>query len=122
MIKLTDFLQKVKNGATISFHETQLVIMENYDYHPTEFNNGLNDDLVTNAPGTNEGSCKIFAFARLNSLTDEQTLILFGDYYRVDVLQNPNGADHQNIRNFMKYGWSGIAFNGVALTPRNSRI
>jgi len=34
------------------------------------------------------------------------------------VLGNPQGTDHQNIRNFMKIGWIGIAFEGDALKPR----
>ncbi len=51
----------------------------------------------------------------MNRLTPEQTLQLFGDYYRIDVLQNPDGTDHQNIRNFIKFGWNGIAFDGKAL-------
>ena len=118
MIKLPEFLQKIKNGETVSFHEAQLVIMENYDYHPTEFNNGLDDILIVNPAGTNEGSCKIFAFAKLNNLSKESTLNLFGDYYRADVLQNTEGTAHQNIRNFMQFGWEGIEFKGVALTPR----
>ena len=43
---------------------------------------------------------------------------LWGQYYR-DVLKNPDGDDHQNIRNFMKYGWEGVPFeNGIALTRK----
>ena len=64
---------------------------------------------MTNAAGSNEGSCKIFAFALHQQLTPEQTLNLFGDYYQ-DVLNDPNGTSHQNIRNFMHSGWTGIKF------------
>ena len=43
---------------------------------------------------------------------------LWGQYYR-DVLANPNMSDHQNIRNFFKYGWEGVDFsNGIALTKK----
>jgi len=42
-------------------------------------------------------------------------LALFGDYYRSDVLKNPEGSDHQNIRNFMHKGWAGVTFKGEAL-------
>ena len=38
-----------------------------------------------------------------------------GDYYRVDVLQHPDATDHQNIRQFIQYGWAGITFEGCAL-------
>jgi len=43
---------------------------------------------------------------------------LWGQYYR-DVLATPTKDDHQNIRNFMKYGWDGVDFaNGIALTKK----
>jgi len=31
---------------------------------------------------------------------------------------NPNGTDHQNIRNFMKTGLEGLQFDGIALTEK----
>jgi len=71
-----------------------------------------------NSAGTNEGSCKIFAFALIHQLSEQQTLNLFGDYYRIDVLTDPNGSGHQNIRNFIRDGWQGIDFKNVALTFR----
>jgi hypothetical protein len=115
-MSLTSFLEKIKNNTTVSFDETIAAITENYHYQPTEFSNGLNEDILVNQAGTNEGSCKIFAFAQIHRLDQQQTLNLFGDYYRRDVLNNPNGSGHQNIRNFMKYGWEGICFKGQALT------
>jgi len=117
-MSLASFIEKVKNNENVSFDETIAVITDNYDYQPTEFSNGLNEQLLVNQAGTNEGSCKIFAFAQLNQLNQQQTLNLFGDYYRLDVLNNPDGTGHQNIRNFMKFGWDGIHFNGVALTTK----
>lgn len=115
---LTTFLQKIQNQQPISFDETMNVIAENYHYQPTEFSNGLGSDRLVSAAGVNQGSCKIFAFALLHSLSPEQTLNLFGDYYHIDVLQNPNGTDHQNIRNFIKYGWDGISFQIPALLSK----
>jgi hypothetical protein len=32
-------------------------------------------------------------------------------------LAHPTGGDHTNIRNFMLSGWSGVKFDGLALTP-----
>lgn len=107
------FLNTVKSNETVSFTETIAVISENYAYQPTAFKNGN----IENAAGQNEGSCKIFAFAKLNELTEAQTLSLFGDYYRVDVLENPDATDHQNIRQFMQHGWTGVTFENAALTP-----
>ena len=73
--------------------------------------------MLVNEAGTNEGSCKIFYFAQLNNLNVQQTLACFGRYYSEDVLSNPTGNDHGNIRNFMKTGWQGIEFKSVALLP-----
>lgn len=113
---IPEFLDRLNDDAPIAFADTMAVIADNYAYQPTEFSNGLGDDTVLNAAGSNEGSCKIFAFAKLQHLSQSQTLQLFGDYYRKDVLENPNGNDHQNIRNFIKYGWDGIHFSGDALS------
>lgn len=117
-MNLKNFLEKIQNQQAISFNETIAFIDENYDYQPTEFSNGLGEDKLISPAGVNQGSCKIFAFAQLHNLTPEQTLNLFGDYYHVDVLQNPDATDHQNIRNFMKYGWEGISFQNQPLLEK----
>jgi hypothetical protein len=105
---LNDFLEKLDSQPdNIQFEETMQIIEENYRFKPTAFTNGPN----TNNKGTNEGSCKIFAFAKLNSLGNSQTLACFGKYYREDVLQHPDNTDHGNIRQFMKTGLAGIQFN-----------
>jgi len=95
----------------VSFDDVINTINENYQYTPTTFSNG---DVI-NESGTNEGSCKIFSFAQLHNLSEEQALTCFGKYYRDDVLQHPEGNDHGNIRNFMVSGWEGIKFSGEAL-------
>lgn len=115
---LKQFLERIHHDEPVSFEETMAIIAENYYYQPTEFSNGLTDDILVNPASTNEGSCKIFAFAKLHQLSKEQTLNLFGDYYRTDVLPNPLGTGHQNIRNFMKYGWEGIQFAGKPLSTK----
>ncbi|PZX55875.1 HopJ type III effector protein [Algoriphagus ratkowskyi] len=99
----------------IDFSDVIEFIDANFNFTPTRFTNG---DTVNEA-GQNNGSCKIFSFASLQNLTQDQTLALFGDYYRTDVLANPEGTDHQNIRNFMQTGWEGILFEGEALRPKN---
>jgi len=93
-----------------SFPETIAYIDEKYIFTHTTFKNG---NQINNA-GENNGSCKIFAFAQLQQLTKEETLTLFGDFYQ-DVLNTPEATDHQNIRNFMIFGWEGIHFEGEAL-------
>ena len=119
-MSLADFLEKINTNVAVSFDETIAVIAENYHYQASEFSNGLDEHVLVNKVGTNEGSCKIFAFAQLHGLEQLQTLNLFGDYYRLDVLNDPQGTGHQNIRLFMSYGWGGIRFNGEALTARSS--
>ncbi|MFE3867343.1 HopJ type III effector protein [Flavobacterium sp. LS2P90] len=109
---IADFLEKLKHTPeSIAFTETIAIIEENYDFTPTAFENGLQH----NAAGENSGSCKLFSFAEIQNLSEAATLACFGVYYYEDVLKNPNGTDHQNIRNFLKTGWEGIAFYGSAL-------
>ena len=103
---------------TLEFSEVIETINANFDYTPTRFTNGRGDDKVINEAGSNEGSCRIFAFALLQGFSAEETLALFGKFYREDVLGNPAGTDHANIRTFMRHGWTGIHFDGVALKPR----
>lgn len=110
-----NLIEKIKTAPeSISFPEVISFIDENFSFAPTHFTNGK----TVNEANQNNGSCKIFSFAKLQDLTQEQTLHLFGDYYRKDVLENPEGTDHQNIRNFMDSGWEGIAFDGDALQAK----
>lgn len=112
---LADFLHKLTaDPQSIEFTDTMALIDELYEFTPSEFRNGE----LTNAAGQNNGSCKLFAFARLRGLSKEQTLACFGAYYRKDVLEHPEGSDHGNIRNFMKYGWDGIAYTGGPLRAK----
>jgi hypothetical protein len=99
---------------SITFTDTMAVIEENYTFSEVAFSNGEQK----NAQGENSGSCKLFAFAQLQQLSKEQTLACFGDYYRVDVLQHPDAKDHQNIRQFILNGWSGISFEAQALVSK----
>ena len=114
-MNLQDYLNLLNNDpARLEFSDTIDVIEALYDFNPVAFRNGD----AENAPGENNGSCKLFAFAQLQGFDEQQTLNCFGAYYRDDVLNNPDGDDHQNIRNFIKTGWSGIRFTGTALTPK----
>ncbi len=112
---LDAFLQRLSNQPdTIDFTDTMAVIEALYEFMPTAFKNGEQE----NAAGQNNGSCKLFAFAKLQGLSREQTLACFGAYYRNDVLEHPEGTDHGNIRNFMKYGWDGVVYAGQALKAK----
>ncbi len=108
---IQEFKTKLKsNPISINFAETMQVIDENYNFSPTTFTNGT----IKNEAGTNSGSCKLFAYAKLQKLTKEETLFCFGEHYQ-SVLDDVNGDSHQNIRNFMKTGFDGLSFNGTAL-------
>lgn len=108
---LKDFKAKLKeNSTSIKFADTMQVIEDNYNFTPTSFTNGA----IKNNAGENSGSCKLFAFAIHQKLTKEEALRCFGEHYR-SVLEDSNGTSHQNIRNFMKTGFDGLAFDNDAL-------
>ena len=111
-MKILDLIKT--SPGTIEFSAVIAYIDANYDFTPTRFINGS----LVNEAGQNNGSCKIFSFAKLHDLSPSETLILFGDFYRKDVLQKPDGTDHQNIRNFIHTGWEGIKFDGQALMEK----
>ena len=99
---------------SIQFSDTMEIVDTLYEFSPTEFSNGT----TTNLENQNNGSCKLFAFAQLQGLSKQETLNCFGQFYTQDVLQNPKGDDHQNIRNFITHAWDGIVFKGKALQEK----
>lgn len=110
--QLIDLLEHLKAGS-IAFNDVIGFIEKHYQHTPTAFKNGE----AYNEATQNQGSAKVFAFAQLNELSVADTLSLFAEHYQA-VLQNPNGTDHQNIRQFMANGWDGIAFDGSALAAK----
>ena len=106
---------KLKESPTqIEFSEIMIFIDENYNFTPTAFKNGT----LKNAAGENSGSCKLFAFAKMQNLSKPETLACFGSYYFEDVLKDPEGNGHQNIRNFIKTGFNGLSFNQFPLQEK----
>ena len=117
MNTLDQLVTQIKtNTEKVEFQDVITIIEEYYFYRPTQFKNGTGNDCIINKAGENEGSCKIFSFAKIHNLNEGQTLQCFGQYYRDDVLKHPEKSDHSNIRSFIKYGWRGITFEGSALT------
>ncbi|WP_319800101.1 HopJ type III effector protein [Flavobacterium sp. N2270] len=110
---ILELINKVKKAEIINFSEVINTIDNAFEFTPTKFKNG---DFVNEA-NTNNGSCKVFSFAKLHQLDATVTLFLFGEHYQ-KVLQTPNEEDHQNIRNFMKFGWEGIHFEANALSEK----
>jgi hypothetical protein len=114
-MSLNQLLEVIRlSPENADFFEVINVIDTNYTFTPTRFING---ELV-NESHENQGSCKVFSFAKLHQLTPEQTLACFGDFYRQDVLMHPEKQDHQNIRNFIRTGWEGIKFDAEALQEK----
>lgn len=97
----------------IGFNDVINFIDDFYRYTPVKFTNG---DAVNEA-GDNEGSAKVFGFAKHHGLSQLDTLKLFGEHYQ-SVLDTPNGTDHANIRNFLHWGWSAFLMEKNPLTPR----
>ncbi len=119
MNKLDNFVAQIKiSPEKTTFQDVIATIDRYYRYTPTSFTNGIDGDCVVNKAGENQGSCKIFSFAQKQQLDKTQTLHCFGQYFRDDVLNHPQNTDHSNIRRFMKYGWEGIRFDGLALMEK----
>lgn len=110
-MNIQQFIDILKASPTkVTFSETMQVIDDNYNFTPTAFKNGE----IKNDAGQNNGSCKLFAFAKLQNLTKEETLFCFGEHYQ-SILADENGTSHQNIRNFMNTGFEGLVFEGDVL-------
>jgi len=110
--QLQTLLTSLKANVT-PFSQVIEFIDTNYQHQPTAFKNG---DAYNEAT-QNQGSARVFAFAKLNNLSAEDTLYLFAEHYRA-VLDTPDATDHQNIRQFMANGWGGVVFEGEALTAK----
>lgn len=114
--EFVNFLEE--DPLAVEFQDVIKLIDAYYVYTPTRFTNGVGPDPIINEAGQNEGSCKIFAFAKMQGLTEAQTLACFGRFYREDVLPHPEKDDHANIRRFIADGWKGIRFDGEPLLLR----
>ena len=67
--------------------------------------------------GENAATAKLLSFAALADLSDDETVLLWCEHYR-SVAETPQDTDHQNIRNFMKYGMAGVDMEEVCLTRK----
>lgn len=107
---ISNLIEAVQKSEIVVFSEVIATIEAHFEFTPTRFTNGT----VTNEANTNNGSCKVLAFAKMYQLEAKETLFLFGEHYQ-KVLATPDEMDHQNIRNFIKSGWEAISFEGKAL-------
>lgn len=111
-IMAQELLAQLQAG-TAKFSDVLAHIEARYQHTPTAFQNGAQHNAATE----NQGSAKVFSFAKLQDLDQAQTLSLFAEHY-ASVLATPEGTDHQNIRQFMQNGWDGVKFEGQALTEK----
>lgn len=107
-----ELLTQLANGQA-KFTDVLAYIDARFHHTPTAFKNGQQH----NAANENQGSAKVFSFAKIEGLNQSQTLSLFAEHYAA-VLATPEGTDHQNIRQFMQQGWDGIEFEGQALSAK----
>ena len=105
-------LEKLMNDEA-NFADVIAFIEDNYMYTASAFTNGNQE----NAADQNQGSAKVLAYAKLNNLSQEDTLKLFAEHYNA-VIETPNGTDHNNIRQFMENGWNGVTFENDVLTAK----
>lgn len=110
--KISSLIADIEAGKKV-FADVLALIDSGYQHQPTAFKNGD----AYNQADQNQGSAKVFSFAKLNKLAEQDTLKLFAEHYQA-VLEHPDAQDHQNIRQFMKHGWLGIAFEGDALLKK----
>ena len=114
MNNITIFLNRLRTTPEdIQFADVIALIDAHYDYTPTAFVNGT----ATNQTSENQGSAKVFSFARLHELNETDTLLCFAEYFRA-VDTNPTGDDHQNIRQFMASGWQGLQLPNTCLSAK----
>ncbi|PWV51919.1 HopJ type III effector protein [Chitinophaga sp. S165] len=110
--QIATLIEKLKANS-IMFKDVIAFIETYYQHQPTAFKNGE----AYNEATQNQGSAKVFAFAKLNGLSKEDTLYLFAEHYQ-SVLNTPDATDHQNIRQFMLHGWQGVVLEGEALLAK----
>ncbi|MDX1341224.1 MAG: HopJ type III effector protein [Reinekea sp.] len=94
-----------QHPESLMFADVISAIDSEFDFTPSAFVNGE----LHNTETENQGSCKVLCFAHKAGMSEGHTLALFGEHYR-DVLADPNGTGHANIRQFMARGWMGVSF------------
>ncbi len=108
-----EYIEALKSGAKMQFEDLMDLIEDDYDYTPVAFTNGE----LKNTSDENQGSAKLFCFAAIHGLSALETLHCFGQYYQ-EVLDDPDGDSHPNIRNFIIYGWDGLKFDSPVLSRK----
>src|SRR5690606_28454544 len=101
------------DSKTLQFAAILAYIDTHYTYTASAFQNGSK----YNAEDENQESAKVLSFAKLHNLSQNDTLKLFAEHYEA-VQLTPQGTDHQNIRQFMQHGWTGLQFDRQVLQEK----
>lgn len=112
--ELHTLLTKLKDG-TANFNDVLNFIDNHYITQAVSFKNGK----LINGSHENQASARVLSLAKIFALSEEETLSLYAEHYQ-SVLADPKGKGHENIRNFMEYGWDGITLNKLAIIPKYS--
>lgn len=122
---LVDLARQEFGLTGVPFTEVIAVIDKAYAYTAIPFVNGKGTpEEVRSAAGENNGSAKVFGFARLHGLGADEALRLFCEHYE-SVVATPEGSDHGNIRAFIKHGWDKLEFDDggdAATKPLRLRV
>jgi HopJ type III effector protein len=115
-MKLEAFLRKLDDDpASVSLDEALATVDEHYEFTPCGYSvGGMRFD------GVKLRSCQLYAFGLLHRLSKDQMLACFGTHYRKDVLEHPQGTDHQTVRLFLKHGWAGLKMDCMPLKARSA--
>ena len=105
-------LEKLNNNEII-FADVLAFIDDNYNYTPTAFTNGNQENTIDQ----NQGSAKVLAFAQLNDYTENDTLKLFAEHYKA-VIETKKKKKKNNRSQFMQNGWNGVSFENDVLTKK----
>lgn len=103
-MEIHSLLQQLKLKQ-LKFQDVLDFIEQKFTYTASSFQNGNQ----SNASDQNQGSARVLFLAKMNSLSEEDTLTLFAEHYQ-DVLSQPEGTNHANIRQFIENGWGGVSF------------
>lgn len=120
MSRLQSFISDARAGR-VEFEETLSLIDKLFRVTACEFKVGKPPHVNENAAGTNTGALRVFAFGKLLGLDKQTTLNLFGRHYH-EVVANPHGDAHANIRAFMRDGWEGVSFATEPLHALDSEM
>lgn len=108
-----DYADTVAN-SDVQMDDVIAVCDREFEYTDSSFSVGA----VENKVGTNVKSSKILSFAYLTKMDTETALKCYGEVYR-EVLVDPDGDSHGNIRALMKGGTECVKFPfGLSLTPK----